>query len=333
MKYFITGATGFIGGHVTRQLAAAGHTVLALARTPATAHDLAALGVQVFPGDITDKESLRVPMTGVDGVFHLAGQYKIGVRDVRGMERANIDGTRNVLEMMRELDVPKGVYTSTVGVFSNTHGQLVDETYHYTGPFTNHYERTKWRAYYEIAEPMIRDGLPLVTVLPGLVYGPGDHSLIHQFLAWYLRGWLWVVPKHSEYCMGHVEDTARGHLLAMDKGIPGESYIIAGQRATLLEMLQLGETVTGIRAPRVQVSPWVLKRLANVVGLAERVIPLPAIMRAETLRTVAGVTYLGDNARAIRELGLTLRPLEEGLVETARHDMQQMGITREVRTP
>ena len=130
MKYFVTGATGFIGGRVARQLLAAGHEVIMLARTPAKAQALVALGVKVHAGDITDKESLRTPMTGVGGIFHIAAWYKVGARDTSQAEPINVGGTRNVLEMMQELGIPKGVYTSTLTVFSDTRGQMVDERYH-----------------------------------------------------------------------------------------------------------------------------------------------------------------------------------------------------------
>src|SRR5580765_351352 len=103
MKYFITGATGFIGGNIVRQLAEAGHEISALVRSPDKAGELAALGVKLFAGDITDKESMREPMRGVDGVFHVAAWYKIGARDKSVAERINVEGTRNVLELMREL--------------------------------------------------------------------------------------------------------------------------------------------------------------------------------------------------------------------------------------
>jgi nucleoside-diphosphate-sugar epimerase len=180
MNYLVTGATGFIGGRVARQLLAAGHEVIALARTPSKAQELVALGVQVHAGDITDKESLRTPMTGVDGVFHIAAWYKVGTREKSQAETINVGGTRNVLQMMQELGIPKGVYTSTLTVFSDTRGQMVDESYTYTGTsFLSEYDRTKWKAHYEVALPMMQAGLPLVIVQPGLVYGPGDTSVVH----------------------------------------------------------------------------------------------------------------------------------------------------------
>jgi nucleoside-diphosphate-sugar epimerase len=107
MKYFITGATGFVGGVLTRQLREAGHEVLASVRSIEKARDLQALGVKLFKGDVTDKESMREPMTGVDGVYHVAGWYKVGTKDKSGGEQVNIQGTRNVLELMQELKIPR----------------------------------------------------------------------------------------------------------------------------------------------------------------------------------------------------------------------------------
>ena len=101
MKYFITGATGFIGGRLARQLREAGHEVVAVVRNPAKAQDLAQLGVTLHQGDVTDKESMRKPMSGVDGVFHVAGWYKVGVRDKSQAYAINVEGTRNVLELMK----------------------------------------------------------------------------------------------------------------------------------------------------------------------------------------------------------------------------------------
>ncbi len=312
-KYFVTGATGFIGGRVTRQLVAAGHDVVAIARNPQSAQDLVSLGVDVRPGDITDADSLRGPMAGVDGVFHIAGWYKIGSKNRAEGERVNAVGTRNVLTAMRELGIPKGVYTSTLAVFSDTHGQLVDETYRTNGPWLTEYDRTKWVAHYDVAEPMIRAGLPLVIVQPGVNYGPEDTSEIRPLFVRYLQRKLRALPKRTAYCWAHVDDTARGHLLAMEKGSVGQAYIIAGWPHTLIDAFDLAERITGIPAPRFRASPGLLRALA-------------AISRSERLRVAAGVTYLGSNAKARRELGFAPRPLEEGLRETLQHEMRLLGI-------
>src|SRR5690349_2217988 len=114
MTYFLTGATGFLGGALARELRSAGHSVRALVRNPAAAGPLASMGVELVAGDVTDRSSLVRPMLGADGVFHVAGWYKLGVRDRAAAVAINIDGTRNVFEAMREAGVPKGVYTSTL---------------------------------------------------------------------------------------------------------------------------------------------------------------------------------------------------------------------------
>jgi nucleoside-diphosphate-sugar epimerase len=143
MRYFMTGATGFIGGVLARKLLARGHQVIAVVRSPDKASELAALGVEIHRGDVTDKESMRAPMTGADGVFHVAGWYKVGVRDKSPGQAINVEGTRNVLSLMRELHIAKGVYTSTLAIHGDTHGQIVDETYQAGPPFLSEYDRTK----------------------------------------------------------------------------------------------------------------------------------------------------------------------------------------------
>ena len=310
----MTGATGFIGGRVTRQLVEAGHEVVAIARHPENARGLASIGVDVRRGDITSKDSLRGPMAGADGVFHIAGWYKIGSKDPAEGERINVVGTRNVLTTMKELGIPKGVYTSTLAVFSDTHGKVVDETYQHEGPWLTEYDRTKAVAQHAIAEPMMSSGLPLVIVQPGVNYGAGDTSEIRPTFVRYLGGKLRALPKRTAYCWAHVDDTASAHLLAMEKGRPGETYIVAGPPHTLIEAFAIAERITGIPAPRFHASPGLLRAIA-------------AVSRSERLRDVAGVTYLGSNAKARRELGFDPRPLEVGLRETLQHEMRLLGMT------
>jgi nucleoside-diphosphate-sugar epimerase len=323
-RYFITGATGFIGARVARQLIDAGHEVLAIARQGSRVSDLTTMGVRVVYGDVTDRASLREPMSGADGVFHLAGWYRVGARDKSPGYRINVEGTRNVLETMRELGIPRGVYTSSLAINGDTHGRVVDESYRYYGPWLSEYDRTKWQAHYEVAEPLIAQGLPLVIVQPGGVYGPGDTSPQGDMLRQYLRRKLPMLPRGSALCWGHVEDTARGHVLAMERGRVGESYIIAGPPATIAEALALAERITGVRAPRLRASPALLRLAASAVGVVERFLDVPEQYSAEYLRVAAGVTYLGSNAKARRELGFNPRPLEDGLRETLDYELTQM---------
>jgi nucleoside-diphosphate-sugar epimerase len=325
-RYFVTGATGFVGGRVAAQLREAGHHVVALVRDPARAGALAGIGVELVRGDVTDRATLAAPMRDADGVFHIAGWYKIGARDPQEGERINVDGTRNVLEVMRELRIPRGVYTSTLAVYGDTHGRRVDESHRYDGPFASAYDLTKWRAHHVVAAPMMRSGLPLVIVQPGLVYGPGDTSSVRTTLIQYLTRRLPLVPAGVAYSWAHIDDVARGHVLAMEHGRPGQSYHLAGPAHSLLEALALAERITGVRRPALVAPPWLMRAMSALMT------PVAAMMRVdeqfhpESLRVLAGLTYLGRSEKAERELGWSARPLEVGLRETLAHEMALLGM-------
>jgi len=326
MRLFLTGATGFLGGALARHLRASGHEIRALVRNPRAAEHLRALGISLHAGDVTDRESLRAPMAGVDGVFHVAGWYKIGVRDRASAIGINIDGTRNVLETMRELGIPKGVYTSTLAVNSDTHGQTVDETYRFDGRHVSLYDWSKHEAH-KIAQELIDAGLPLVIVQPGLVYGPGDTSGVRTMFLQYLQRKLPAVPSRTAYAWAHVDDEARGHALAMERGTPGRNYFLAGPVHTIVEALQIAQSITGIPAPRVHLPPMVLKGAALAMKAIDPIVRLPPSYAPESLRVLAGVTYLGSSARARAELGWHARPLRDGLTDTLRHEMRLLGMT------
>ncbi|HLT48251.1 MAG TPA: NAD-dependent epimerase/dehydratase family protein [Rubricoccaceae bacterium] len=315
MRYFVTGGTGFIGGVLIRQLRAAGHDVVALVRDVKKAAPLEALGVELAQGDVTQRGTLRAPMMGADGVFHVAAWYEVGTDPSRA-EAINVEGTRNVLETMQALDVPKGVYTSTLAVNSDTKGRRVDETYRYDGPHLSVYDETKWRAHYEVAEPLIAQGLPLVIVMPGIVYGPGDTSQMGALFRRFLAGERILLPNGTAACWAHVEDVAHAHVLAMERGEPGETYIVSGPCHTWREAFETAARVTGKPLRATFVPPGLLRGLARGVGVVERWLPLPADYRAETLRVAGGTTYYGDNGRARRELGYAPRSLEDGLRDT-----------------
>jgi nucleoside-diphosphate-sugar epimerase len=325
-RYFVTGATGFLGGELAKQLIGRGHQVIALARAPENARLLKALGVELHTGDIIDRDSLRAPMAGCDGAFHVAGWYKIGVKDGASLaDRTNVDGTRHVLETARELGIPRIVYTSTVGVFGDTKGRLVDETYFAEGPFLTAYDRSKWVAHYKVALPMIKEGLPLMIAMPGAVYGPGDTSGLHTTLVQLLRGRLFLTPSGVAFCWGYVEDIARGLRQMMDSGALGESYILAGPRADFQDVFALAARIVGKRPPFLHPPPAVMRATAAIAGLLERW-DLRLTHPAETLRLMAGTTWIGSAKKAQDQLGFTARPIEEGLRHTIEHELRQLGM-------
>jgi nucleoside-diphosphate-sugar epimerase len=312
MKYFITGGTGFIGSRLMLRLLEEGHSLSLLARDRGRVKLPEGADAEIFEGDITVKESMRAGMEGADGVFHAAAWYKLGSRNKEKGYKINVEGSRNVFALAKELGIPKIIYTSTLAVFSDTDGVVADESYRFDGKHLSEYDRTKWVAHYEVAEPMMRDGLPLVIVMPGAVYGAGDTSLVGQTIEKYLQRKLPMIPRDSMLCWSHLDDAVDGHILAMKKGRPGESYIIAGPPHTIAEAFEIAEKITGIPAPKMRPSPWMMRFSAALMNPIQAIFPVPPVYRSESLKVTAGVTYLGSNEKARKELGYSPRSLEQG---------------------
>ena len=285
--------------------------------------------VTVVEGDITEKESMREAMTGVDGVFHIAAWYFIGhgPHETEQAERINVDGTRNVLELMAELVIPKGVYTSTIGVYPPLKEGVLDESIDPDRPDWTVYTRTKWQAHYEVAKPMIDEGVPLVIVQLGFVYGPGDKQASPPRKSMHadLQGELPIIPRRWTAPWDHVGDTAHGHLLAMTHGEPGETYLIAGEPRQLVEVFECAETITGIPVPRA-VPPAVFRGLARIMAVVERFVTPPDGVEAESLRGLGTANWPVDNTKATTELGLEHRPLDQGMQEYLDWEMNELGI-------
>jgi dihydroflavonol-4-reductase len=318
MKAFVTGGTGFIGRHLVRQLLERGYEVTGLARSEKSAAALQEMGAAVAMGDITERDSMRASMRGSDVVFHLAGWFKIGSPDWMSAESINVAGTRNVLSLAYELGVPRIVYTSATTVFGDTHGQMVDETFYQEGPFVTEYDRTMWLAHYKVAVPLIEQGAPIIIVLPGAVYGPGDPSLIGRLMADFWQGALPAVfGPEFVHTYAHVEDVALGHILAAEKGRPGQSYIITGPAVPLGEIVDFWGMITGKPSPKVNVPARLVQPFAPAVGALSETVPLPEIYSKETA-SVLSVTYMATADKARAELGWRPRSLQEGMSETFR---------------
>ena len=315
MKTFVTGGSGFIGQHVVQKLVARGDEVHALARSETSAATLRQLGTTVFIGDITDTASLRPAMEGCDVVFHMAAWYKLGAPDWVNAEAINVGGTRRVLRLAHELGIPKIVYTSTVAVFGDTQGQLVDETYYKEGPFLTEYDRTKWLAHYKVAVPLIEKGAPIVIVLPGAVYGPGDTSFVAQMMRLFYRGLPILPGADLTVTFAHVEDIADGHLLAADKGKLGESYILTGPAIPLNEMVDFWAHLIGRKSPSLRIPGRPLRNFAPLMGRIGSVVPLPSLFSEEAIASL-GASYMARSDKARTELGWTTRPLQTGMLET-----------------
>jgi nucleoside-diphosphate-sugar epimerase len=147
---------------------------------------------------------------------------------------------------------------------------------------------------------------------------------LHTALVDLLRGRLLATPRRTAFCWAHVEDTARGHLLAMERGQPGGTYILAGPRHTFEEAFDLVARLGNVRRPLLHPGPRTLRAAAALMGLVPRAIELPPAISPEGLRVIAGTTYLGSNAKAVRELGFTVRSLAEGMDQTLEHELRTL---------
>ena len=316
MRVFLTGGTGFIGGEVARLLRERGDHVRALVRTPAKAAALEALGCELVQGDLSDEAALRTALAGCDAVVHSAAVYEIGVPDERRAELvdATVYGTERVLGAALAAGVSRAVYVSTVAVFGDTGGQVADEQWQRPEgqAFTSVYEQTKVEAHQRALEICSR-GLPLVTVMPGVVYGPGDHSEVGGLFDRLLKGRLPLVPFAD---MGitpvHRDDVAAGVVLALDKGVPGESYVLAGEPTTMGALLGALARVAGKRPPRGGLPPVLVKAVVPFGRLVGPLMGFPPNMR-ELVSSSDGVTFWARGDKAQQELGWTPRALEDGL--------------------
>lgn len=321
MQYFVTGATGFIGGYVTAHLLAGEHAVTALVRNPEEAAAIAAYGVVPHVGSVADKASMRRGMRGADGVFHIAG-HRMAFSDRKTAEVVQVTGTSNVLELARELGVSRVVYTSTLSVLGDTKGRAVSET-HAPGSLVTRYDRIRAKAHFEVALPMVRRGLPLVTVMPGVVYGPRDTSSLAGLFTRYLRGRVPAVGSRTAFSWSHVEDVAQAHIRAMHWGRPGESYILAGAHHRLRDAMAIAGRSVGRRRAPYPIHPWLIRPFAEVARVITAPVP-PLRPLADRLRLAAGVTHLGDDAKARGELGWEPRSLAEGMPDAVRAMLQDL---------
>jgi nucleoside-diphosphate-sugar epimerase len=317
MKVFVTGGTGFIGGEVVRMLRERGDDVVCLVRNPEKGKRVAGLGCELVAGDLGDREAIRAGMAGCDAAIHTAAMYEVGIPASQrpAMREANVAGTEHVLGAALEAKLPKVVYVSTVGIGS-THGKVIDESYEYPGgDFTSCYEQTKWEAH-QVAKRLIGEGLPCTIVQPGGVYGPGDTSSIGELLNQFLSGRMPLIPfPDLGICLAHVEDTAAGIVLALDKGAPGEAYFLSGPATTIREAIGTVAKVSGRKAPKRGMPTPLMKAMIPIGPLVGKMMGQPPNLR-ELISAADGVTFWASNEKAQRELGYRPRGIEAGLRDT-----------------
>lgn len=322
MRVFMTGATGFIGGATATRLRERGDEVVALVRSPRKASSLAAIGCELVEGDLSDTRAIEAGMTETDAAIHCAADYRVGMHPSQkpAMFEANVRGTEAVLRAAHEAGVDKAVYVSTVAYFGNTKGRVVDETYERHPGFTSYYDETKYKAHLVAREVSQATGLPLVTVMPGAVYGPHDTSAIGTIMRQFLAGKMpaYMFPE-AGFTFVHRDDVAEGILLALDKGRPGEEYILGGEPMTTRDAIEKVAAIAGRKPPRVTVPPALIKASAPLGRFIGPLMGQGPNLK-ELIASAHNVTFWAEHGKASRELGYSPRPFDQGLRETLREE-------------
>jgi dihydroflavonol-4-reductase len=318
MKAFVTGAAGFVGRALVRGLVDRGDSVTAAVRDPASAGPLAKMGCELVDLDLSTAEpsALEAAVQGAETVFHVAGSYRVGIRATQhaAMYAANVIATRRVLDAAIAAGTPRIIHTSTANVFGDTRGRVPDETFRRPMPprYLSYYDETKHIAHLA-AEERIAAGAQILIAMPGMVYGPGDHSGVGMQIQQAMEGTLraTAAPDLGGNLV-HVDDVAAGMLLIRDRGEIGESYLLGGEIATLREVIERAAALVGRRPPRLTIPSWLLRGAAPVGGMIGSILPATPNV-GEIVRASAGVTYWFSDARARVELGYAPRDLDTGL--------------------
>jgi len=322
MNCFVTGATGFIGSHLVRELLARKHRVKALVRPGSDRRGLDGLEVETVEGDVSDAKLLRSEMEGCEWCFHCAASYHLWLPDYRPMYATNVEGTFNVIDAAGYTGCQRIIHTSTVGCIGmpkTVNGEIMPSTevdIISDAEITSDYKRSKWQAEL-IAMKFAREGLPIIVVNPSAPVGPGDSKptptgqIIVDFLnrelpAYLETGLNWV----------HVRDVVVGHILAAEKGQLSQRYILGNRLGnwTMEQTLAVLEEISGIRAPKVKVPHWVAVAAAHVDEGTS------FFTKRRPKAPLAGVRMAKQKmwfnpGKSIRELGLPQTPPKEAFAD------------------
>jgi dihydroflavonol-4-reductase len=303
-----------VGGAIVDALVAEGREVVALARSDQGARALEERGARPARGDVLDGASVERAARGCEVVYHAAGVNAFCLADPSPMFRANVDGTRTVIEAAARTGARRVVYTSSAATIGEEHGTIGREDSRHRGWFLSNYERSKFEAERIAFETARTAGIELVSVNPASVQGPGRTHGTAKLLVDYLNGKLSVVVD-SRLSLVDVADCTRGHRLAEQEGRAGERYVLSGATLTVREAVELLGRVAGLDARPRALPPALALVGATAVELVSRARGRKPPLCREMVRTLLhGHAY--DGSRATRELGLVYTPIEESLRRT-----------------
>jgi nucleoside-diphosphate-sugar epimerase len=319
MRILVTGGAGFIGLAVVRRLVERGDRVMAIVRDPERATALTDLGVETRAGDLSRTAAIVDAMRGSDAAIHIAGMYRVGIpASIRpAMQDANVGATHRMIDATVTAGVERLVYVSTVNVLGNTKGRILDERHRrdLADGFLSYYDETKYLAHRAVRE-RVDAGFPAVIAMPGVTYGPRDHSGIGEQLRGAHDGTLgYVALGDTGISAVYVDDVAAGIVGALDRGRIGESYILGGENTRLRDAMRTAARIGGKGMPRLELPTALLRIGSKAPAVLARAAGLPDDL-GEVLRSSLGVTFWASSAKAATELGYRPRDLASGLRAT-----------------
>ena len=315
MRVFITGATGFVGGHVARQCAAEGASLRLLTREASRLDSLTGIDAEMVKGDLREPDKLRSALNGCDALVHVAADYRLWVRDPEQMYASNVDGTRELLKLAREVGVQRVVYTSSVATMGfKADGTIVnEETPVALADMIGHYKRSKFLGELE-AKRAAKAGQHVMILNPTTPIGPGDAKptptgrIVVDFLNRKFPAYV-----DTGLNLVDVTEVARMHVVALDRGTPGERYILGGENLTLKQILDRMSAITGLPSPKRKVPHAV----AMTFALFDETIT--GKLRGKEPRATVEAVRMGkkmmfaSSAKAERELGFKVLPVYPAL--------------------
>ena len=318
-RTLITGATGFIGNHVTRMALEAGDDVRVMVMPGEDCSPLDGLDVEFVEGNLLDHSTFAPALKGVDKMYHLAALFAVWTKDPDLHYKINVQGTEALMKEALRADLEKVVYTSSVAAIGINPGEMSnEETPFNCWPWASEYIMSKYIAH-QVVKGLVSKGLPATMVLPGLPFGPGDRaptptgSVILQVLQGKAKNW-WK----GGVCLVDVRDVARGHILAMEKGRIGESYCLTNTEANmsskaLIEMVGRIAGIDGV-ATR-ELPPKVLLRAARLMELWSKVTGKAPMTTYKNTVYILQENFV-DSSKAVRELGMPQNPIEQAIEDS-----------------
>src|SRR5246127_4174055 len=318
MTTLVTGASGFLGSHVARELVSRGEEVRVLMRPSSTNRAVGDLSLEYVTGDLRDPASLERAVAGVQYVFHVAADYRLWSRKSREIYDSNVGGTKNLLAAAKRAGVEKFIYTSTVATIAVDRPQLPNEaTDAKLEEMIGHYKRSKWQAEQEVLEAA-KQGFPAIVAMPTTPVGPWDWkpTPTGKIILDFLNG---KMPGYVETGLNFVgvEECAAGHLLVADKGKVGERYLLGAENLTLKGLLDLLAQITGLRAPGMKIPHGVALGVAYVDTVLSRLVGKEPQIPVEGVKIAQHKMFV-DASRAQRELGFQPGPVVAALERAVR---------------